>query len=186
MRVRTWSSSNWLQEYFFHLKDNLIRCHMFARVLFSDLGPENSSVVTTRCGFQEPPRLPLLSSPSFALASSSFLDGIYSSVLFFFFPPIVSFSFFNHRSVHAWIEMVKSASNARSKLSERSYQFHGSQANGINLYHLRDTRIFWPKCKLHWPWNNFTHIWWLRSHIKVLLKIFQVNDCHLWLSSLKG
>lgn len=67
---------------------------MFARVLFSDLGPENSSVVTTRCGFQEPPRLPLLSSPSFALASSSFLDGIYSSVLFFFFPAYSVFLFF--------------------------------------------------------------------------------------------
>lgn len=105
-------------------------------------------------------------------------------LLWVFFSSSVSFS--NHGSIHAWIEIVKSALNARSKISVRSYQFHGSQNNGINLYCLRDTRIFWPECQLHWPWSNFTHIWWLRSHIKVLLRIFQVNDCHHWLLSLKG
>lgn len=42
---------------------------------------------------------------------------------FFFFFPLVSFAFFNHGSVHAWIEIVKSASNANSKYQRGATNF---------------------------------------------------------------
>lgn len=92
--------------------------------------------------------------------------------LFFCGFPLQCLSLFgNPWSIHAWVETVKSAFNARSKIWERSYQFHGSRCNGINLGCLRDTRISWPNCKLHWPWNHFPHIWWLRAFLRALLGV---------------
>lgn len=144
---------------------------------FSDLGPNDSFVLTTRCGSQGTPTHSSLSSPCFLWLTLLFWTAL--NFLWFPLPPPESFSFFNHRSIHAWIEIVKSALNTRSKISAKSYQFHGSKNNSINLYFLKDTRIPWPRYKLHCPWNNFPDIWWLRSHIKVLLRICQVNDYHL-------
>lgn len=137
-----------------------------------------SSLLTTRCGFPGTRRVALCSHP--CCLGFNLLFGMASILLWFSLQCLSLFG--NHWSIHAWIETVKSAFNARSKIWERSYQFHGSQSNGINLGCLRDTRISWPNCKLHWPWNNFPHIWWLRALHKALLGVFQANDCYRRLS----
>lgn len=111
---------------------------------FSDLGPNDSFVLTTRCGSQGTPTHSSLSSPRFLWLTLLFWTAL--NFLWFPLPPPESFSFFNHRSIHAWIEIVKSALNTRSKISAKSYQFHGSKNNSINLYFLKDTRIPWPIC----------------------------------------
>lgn len=167
-RARTGSSSNWLQEYFIFPFKKIIE---FTAICLPGAAlwcrSWCSSVLTTRCGFPGTQRVALCSHGRCLGFNLPF--GMVSILLWF---PLQCLSLFgNPWSIHAWVETVKSAFNARSKIWERSYQFHGSRCNGINLGCLRDTRIYWPNCKLHWPWNHFPHIWCLRAALRALLGV---------------